>query len=79
MMEKNPNTVPPHVSLNVFTATSVTSFKRHFLPADFLSLLCVGGCFSGSSAKGLLAVYARFDLLFVIIFRKGIPEEAEDL
>lgn len=27
----------------------------------------------------LLAVYALFDLLFVILSRKGVPEEAEDL
>lgn len=71
-----------------FSTLLLDCFRGHFSyvfhtamsPSGFcLSCLCVQGCFSGSSAQALLAVYALSDLLFVIIFRKGVPEEAEDL
>lgn len=55
-------------------------FHAALSPDGFcLSLLCVGGRLSGGSTNVLLAVYALFDLLFVILFWKGVPEEAEDL
>lgn len=68
-----------HFCWIVFTATSVTSFISLSPDGFCLSLLCFGRCFSGGSTNVLLAVSALFDLLFVILFSKGVPEEAEEL
>lgn len=66
--------------LNCFYSHFRHIFHTALSPDGFgLSLLCVGGCFPGASTNVLLAVDALFDLLLVILFGKGVPEEAEDL